>query len=95
MSVDGMVNSLSGVTRVDSLESGPLGLFQQLGRGGHGVLPFEELPPKSEAIEDDTAHITLDLDEILDTIARSIRSREVQAKPGAIRPAPSTPTKQF
>lgn len=79
-SVDGMVNSLAGVTRIDSLETGPLGLFQQLGRGGHGVLPPEELPPKSENIEDETTQITLDLDEILDTIARARNAEQSSAK---------------
>ena len=95
MPVDGMINSLGGVTRIESLESGPLGLFQQLGRGGHGTLPPEELPPKSME-EDDTAmsETLLDLDEILDTIARAMNSKSGRAKPEAGR-SQAGPAKQF
>ncbi len=86
MPVDGMINSLGGVTRTESLESGPLGMFQQLGRGGHGTLPPEELPPKSAADEDTAMSETLlDLDEILDTIARAMNSKSARAKPEAGR----------
>ncbi len=96
MTADGLINSLGGATRTDSLEAGPFGLFQQLGRGGHGVLPQEELPPpKSENNDDEAPQVSLDLDEILDTIARSIRSREVQAKPSTSRPGHGVPPRKF
>jgi hypothetical protein len=95
MPVDGAINSFGGVTRIDSLETGPLGLFQQLGRGGHGTAPVEELPPKSDEYESGAAQALLDLDEILDDIARAMDTKAAQAKSQAGRVTQTGPAKKF